>query len=151
MPTNRRIGSQPSDAQATVLLLNLGPATDSDGDGVADTVMASVHLFDEMAYPLSLNLPGEMRFEAYPSEKTTGEPIETWSFSGRDLAKRAYRVEVGTVYRFRLGISPEVGPVKERAMTFHCTFTPLHGKAVQAWHRDLRWTSPIGPSSGFGG
>jgi len=148
-PTRRanHVGKQPRGAQATVLLLNLGPATDSDGDGVVDTVMASVHLFDEMAYPLSLNMPGTITFQAFQSGHTKADPIQTWTYADPELAKHAYRVEVGTVYRFRLMIPTDAEAVTAKALTFHCTFTPDHGNAVQAWHRDLRWASPARSSS----
>ena len=76
-PQRRRkphIGPQPRDAQADVLLLNIGPPTDSDGDTIPETFIASVHIFDER-YQLPVRVAGTMTFHLFAQNSET--PI-TW-------------------------------------------------------------------------
>ena len=138
-PRNRpHIGPQPRDAQADVLLLNLGPATDSDGDTVPDTFVASVHVFDER-YQLPVVVSGKMSFLLFGADQE--RPLQQWSFEDDDLRKQVIQAQVGPVYRFRLQVPIDDAPVREKYVTVQCLFEDSGSHRSQAWHRGFPWMS----------
>lgn len=132
------LGPQPSNAEADVLLLNLGPPSDADGDTVPDTFVASVHVFDER-YQLPVRVPGQITFVLFARGGET--PLHTWTFEGRELQNRIIQAQVGPVHRFRLNVPIESEPVREAYVTVQCVFESPAGVKTQAWHRDLPWLS----------
>ena len=132
------IGPQPRDSQADVLLLNLGPPSDTDGDTTPDTFIASVHVFDER-YQLPVQVPGKMSFNLFAQGSET--PMHSWSYEGRDLQQQIIKAQVGPVYRFRLRVPIDAEPVREKFVTVQCVFEESDGAKAQAWHRDLPWLS----------
>lgn len=132
------LGPPPGNAQADVLLLNLGPPSDADGDTVPDTLIASVHVFDER-YQLPVRVQGRMTFTLFPNGRE--EPLCTWSYAERDLQRQVIKAQVGPVYRFRLSVPVGIGSVRERFVTVRCVFESPTGAMTQAWHRDLPWLS----------
>ena len=133
-----QIGPQPRDSQADVLLLNLGPPSDTDGDTTPDTFIASVHVFDER-YQLPVQVQGKMSFYLFAQNSET--PMHSWSFEGRDLQQQIIKAQVGPVYRFRLRIPIDAELVREKFVTVQCVFEEPDGAKAQAWHRDLPWLS----------
>lgn len=132
------IGPQPRDAQADVLLLNLGPTTDSDGDTVPDTFVASVHVFDER-YQLPVVVSGTMSFLLFGSDPE--RPIQQWSFGPDELRRQVIQAQVGPVHRFRLQVPIDAEPVREKYVTVQCLFEDADGHRAQAWHRGFPWMS----------
>ena len=132
------IGPQPRDAEADVLLLNIGPPTDGDGDTIPDTFIASVHIFDER-YQLPVRVAGKMSFFLFAQGGET--PIQSWSYEGRDLQQQIIQAQVGPVHRFRLQVPIDAEPVREKYVTIQCLFETDDGQRAQAWHRDLPWLS----------
>jgi len=119
-----------------VVLLNLAPPTDSDGDTAPDSLVASMHLFDER-YQLPVRVEGSVTFELLSPAR--GEVITSWSFAGRDLRSRIVQAQVGPVYRFRLEVPRPEGPVLDRTVDIRCTFEDAEGRESVAWHRGLTW------------
>ncbi len=138
--TKPSIGPQPRNSQADVLLLNLGPPTDSDGDTTPDTFIASVHIFDER-YQLPVEIAGKMTIMMYAESDET--PLHTWSFEGSKLQQQMMRAQVGPVYRFRLRVPIDAEPVRKKYVTVQCIFEEPTGERTQAWHRDLPWMSVL--------
>lgn len=132
------LGPQPGNAQADVLLLNLGPPSDTDGDTIPDTFIASVHAFDER-YQLPIRVNGKMSFSLLVTG--TDEPLHTWTFEGRELQRQVIQAQVGPVHRFRLSVPTGSDPVREKYVNVQCVFESVDGMTTQAWHRDLPWLS----------
>lgn len=133
-----RIGPQPRDARADVLLLNISQASDTDGDTVPDMVSSSVHMFDER-YQLPVSVPGTVTFTLY--DRDAEEVINEWVFAGPELQRHLMIAQVGPVYRFRLRIPIDQEPVREPFVTIQCVMEADSGLRTQAWHRDLPWLS----------
>ncbi len=132
------IGPQPRDAQADVLLLNIGPPTDNDGDTIPDTFVSSVHIFDSR-YQLPVRVDGTMTFNLFAQGSEV--PIHSWKFTGRELQQQVLLAQVGPVHRFRLTVPIDSEPVREKYVTVQCLFVAPDGKQTQAWHKDLPWLS----------
>ena len=121
-----------------MLLLNIGPPTDSDGDTTPDTFIASVHVFDER-YQLPVRVDGTMSFTLFAQGGETA--LQTWNYEGRELQRQIIQAQVGPVYRFRLQIPIDAVPVREKYVTVQCLFESDEAQRAQAWHRDLPWLS----------
>ena len=132
------IGPQPHNAQADVMLLNVGPPSDTDGDTIPDTFHASTHMFDER-FQLPVRVDGSLIFKLLTDAEA--EPIMTWEFSGQEFQRRVMVAQVGPVYRFRLQIPIDAPPVRERYVSLHCLFEDSSGRVTQAWHRGMPWLS----------
>lgn len=135
-PRKPRLPPQPRDAQADVVLLNLAPPTDTDGDTAPDSLVASVHLFDER-YQLPVRVEGSATFELLSPAR--GETLSSWTFQRSDLRARVVQAQVGPVYRFRLEVPRREGPVVERTVDIRCTFEDTEGRESVVWHRGLTW------------
>ena len=133
-----RIGPQPRNAEADVLLLNVGPPRDTDGDTFPDTFQASTHMFDER-YQLPVRVDGTLIFKLLVDSEP--EPIHTWRFSGAELRRHIKVAQVGPVYRFRLQMPIDAPPVRERFVSVQCLFEDTSGHVTQAWHRGMPWLS----------
>lgn len=136
-PRKPRIPPQPRDARADVVLLNLAPPTDSDGDTAPDTFVASVHLFDER-HQLPVRVDGTLRVDLLRSRQE--EPIQSWTLSPSELRARVVQAQVGPVYRIRLEVPRQRGPILDRVVDIRCTFTGGSGQDSVAWHRGLTWS-----------
>lgn len=139
-PRKPRIPPQPRDARADVVLLNLAPPTDSDGDTAPDTFVASVHLFDER-HQLPVRVDGTLRIDLLRSRQD--EPIHSWTMSPSELRARVVQAQVGPVYRIRLEVPRQRGPILDRVVDIRCTFSDDSGRDAVAWHRGLTWSRPV--------
>ena len=133
-----KIGPPPREARADVLLLNVSQPSDTDGDTIPDTVVTSVHMFDER-YQLPVTVPGGLTFRLLDRNAET--TLTEWPFEGDELQRRLTRAQVGPVYRFRLRIPVDKPPVTDSYVTIQCVMEADSGQKTQAWHRDLPWLS----------
>lgn len=133
-----KIPPQPRDAKADIMLLNIAPPSDLDGDTVPDSFNASTHMFDER-YQLPINVAGRVEFTLMARNDDT--PIHNWEFVNSDLQRHLFEAQVGPVYRFRLQIPIDAEPVRERFVNIRCVLTDPEGHVTQAWHRDMPWLS----------
>jgi hypothetical protein len=132
------IPPQPRDAKADIMLLNIGPPSDTDGDTVPDTFSASTHMFDER-YQLPVRIDGTITFIL--SIEDNSAPVHTWEFSGADFQSHSFDAQVGPVYRFRLQIPIDAPALRARFVTIQCVMTDKSGHVTQAWHRGMPWLS----------
>src|SRR5690606_26939944 len=123
---------QPEDlvAGSAVLTVSQFPE-DSDADGYADTILATVHLFSHNPrYPLPITPPGAMRFFLVDEG---GRMVAEWAFSAQDTARRRHPSGVGVGYVFNLDLEAAGAErIPPTDATLRCEFVPESGAAVQS-------------------
>ena len=103
MPSRSPLPPPPVDAHADAILLFVAPSpNDTNGNGYADQVEATVHLFDRR-YPLPFHEEGAFVFMLFPPAEggnPGAEPIFTWRYEGAALAICKARSALGPCYTF---------------------------------------------------
>ncbi len=99
-----RLRPPPGDARATAVVLNVDPSpVDTNGNGYADQLFATAHVFDRR-YPLPIREDGAFVFELYPvgtAGRDGATPIHSWRIEGPALVVCQARSGVGACYQFR--------------------------------------------------
>lgn len=135
------LGPKPRNPQADVLLLNLAQPGDSDGDTAPDTIVASVHMFDQR-YQLPVTVSGTLTFRLFSRDAKV--LLHEWSYEGADLQSRMMMAQVGPTYQFRLRLPLDSPNIRDSFVTVQCEMRSESGQVSRAWHRGLPWMSVPG-------
>jgi hypothetical protein len=105
---------------------------DTNGNGYADQIFATAHLFDRR-YPLSIFENGAFVLELYPVGRARASdepPVHQWRIEGELLRQCQARSGVGPCYQFRPSLLD--GGTDQLAIVeadLVCRFEPADGRA----------------------
>lgn len=126
----RRTPPAPQGAIVTVVDLNAGRyADDSNQNGCADLISATVYLWNPNQHPSPLDAPGSFRFELRmpTADAADDRPFAAWTFDAAQAEGFKSRTIVGTGYFYRMSLI-DVGasdgiPLTDMLLT--CTYTQV--------------------------
>ncbi|MHC4107886.1 MAG: hypothetical protein ACYSTY_07365 [Planctomycetota bacterium] len=131
-PKPRPLPRVPADARADALVLNISAAPlDTNGNGYADLILASAHLFDRR-YPSAMHEDGAFVFLLYGGgdvARPGSQPIREWRIDDEVLRQSHVRSAFGDGYRFRLSLlegGTDTLPIA--AADIACRFEPADGR-----------------------
>lgn len=122
----------PAGARADALVMNVDAAPlDTDGNGYADLIRATVHLFDTR-YPPPIHEDGACVFSLYAcgaAGRPGSQALRQWRFAEGELAAARGRSRFGDCYRFQLSLIEGGGDAIEVSMAdLSCRFEPVGGE-----------------------
>ncbi len=131
-PKPRPLPRLPADARADALVLNISAAAlDTNGNGYADLILTSAHLFDRR-YPGAMHEDGAFVFLLYgggDAARPGSQPIHEWRIEDEALRRSYTRSAFGAGHRFRLSLldgGTDTLPIVTADIV--CRFEPADGR-----------------------
>ncbi len=131
-PKPRALPRLPPNARADALVLNISAAPlDTNGNGYADLILTSAHLFDRR-YPAAMREDGAFVFLLYAggdAARPGSQPLHEWRIEDESLRQSYVRSAFGAGYRFRLSLlegGTDALPIATADIV--CRFEPADGR-----------------------